>query len=906
MTPDDRLAARRVLDDCAAWDNHACMPLRPHDLSFMPQLQRHKAAGFDAVTLNVGFGEQVPQEHLRMLAALRHWVLARPGEYLLLQRAGDVERARATNRLAVGFDIEGANALGGQTSLVQMYYDLGVRWMALAYNRNNDAGGGCQDDDDGLTAFGREVVAEMERVGMLVCLSHTGHRTAREVLALATRPVIFSHSNCAALHAHPRNIPDDLIRACAATGGVVGINGVGIFLGRNDTSSEAYARHVDHVVQQVGPAHVAVALDYVFDLGELDEYMAKMQHTFPPGLGYELGARFVAPEQIEEIVATLLGWGYKSADPRRCSAATCCARRAAWKEPALAETLPAPGARVHRPRWPRWPNTTGSSCATSSRSPPFWPASPTTTRRCSARRRATSSAVPARRRDAARAEGDSRRGPGDARTRHARAAAARTGRSAPGARDAVAPAAVAAARRARVQHLLLLQRLPRGRRGFGRALCRSHRVRHLLRRRAGGPARRRRARPCARRRRCSCRRWPTCAAPRRPRPRRRRGSPFKRTTAAPQPEVQAQAARALSLIEKSIAPALAALADCMEHELLPRARDSVACTDEPLGEEYYGFWLRHFPTLPEATPASVHALGLAQVQRIGAEIAAVAAEAGFANDVPGYRRFLRDEKSFYAPTAEALRQQVEALAKRIDGQIPTLVGRLPRITYGVQSIPEAAAQHMPLAYAQPNPADGASAGWLWVSGLPQRVPSYVHLPLVLHEAWPGHLMHIALMQEMDTLPMFRRANFTKYTACLEGWAMYCETLGIDLGLYTTPHQHYGRLDMEMWRACRLVVDTGIHAQGWSRERAVAYMAEHLTMSRGAIEAEVDRYIAMPGQALAYLVGGLKFRELRQRARERLGDRFNLRAYHDQVLAAGPVTLPVLEETVDDWLARDAT
>jgi membrane dipeptidase len=280
----------------------------------LPQLARHKAAGFDAITVNIGFGEQGPEEHLRMIAALRHWLVARPEEYLLLMEADDVERARSTGRLAVGFDIEGANAVGDQLSLIQLYYDLGVRWMLMAYNTSNRAGGGCQDEDGGLTNFGRAMVAEMERVGMLLCLSHTGHRTVREVIAMATQPLIFSHSNCAALHPHPRNIPDELIRACAATGGVVGINGVGIFLGKNDISSEAYARHVDHVVQLVGPAHVSIALDYVFDMRELEEHLEKMKGTFPPGLGYEMGARFVPPEQLEEIVVTLQGWGYSDAD----------------------------------------------------------------------------------------------------------------------------------------------------------------------------------------------------------------------------------------------------------------------------------------------------------------------------------------------------------------------------------------------------------------------------------------------------------------------------------------------------------------------------------------------------------------------------------------------------------------
>lgn len=306
--------ARAVIDATLAWDNHACMPLRPLDAGFLPQLERHRRAGFDVVMLNVGFGEQGIEAHLRMVAALRHWIAGRPGDYLLLERTADAEEARRSGRLAVGLDIEGANAIGDQLSLVEMYRDLGVWWMSMAYNRNNRVGGGCQDDDDpGLSDFGRAVVREMERVGMAVCVSHTGHRTARAVLGCAQRPVIFSHSNCAALREHPRNIPDDLIRACADTGGLVGINGVGIFLGANDIASETYARHIDHVVQLVGPQHVGIALDYVFDRQELDEYMAKMKHTFPPGLGYELGGRFVAPEQLTAIVATLIGWGYDEA-----------------------------------------------------------------------------------------------------------------------------------------------------------------------------------------------------------------------------------------------------------------------------------------------------------------------------------------------------------------------------------------------------------------------------------------------------------------------------------------------------------------------------------------------------------------------------------------------------------------
>jgi membrane dipeptidase len=306
-------SAALLLRDSFVWDNHGCMPvMRPHDTSFLPQLQRYCAAGVDAVTLNIGFGDMGIEEHIRTIASIRHWIKLRPSEYVLINSAKDLELAQRTGRLAVGVDIEGGNAISDQPSLIQLYFDLGVRWMLLAYNNSNRLGGGCQNNDGGLTSFGKEVVAEMERVGMIVCCSHTGHRTAREVLDVATKPVIFSHSNPSALHAHPRNIPDDLILGCAATGGVVGINGIGSFLGNNDNTSTTFARHIDYVVQLVGPQHVSLGLDYVFDTQELDDYVTKMAHTFPPELGYEKGVRLVAPEQLEEIVGILLSWGYTS------------------------------------------------------------------------------------------------------------------------------------------------------------------------------------------------------------------------------------------------------------------------------------------------------------------------------------------------------------------------------------------------------------------------------------------------------------------------------------------------------------------------------------------------------------------------------------------------------------------
>jgi membrane dipeptidase len=316
-TPAAFATARRLLRESLVWDNHACMPLRPHDTAFLPQLQRLRDTGVDVVMLNIGFGEQGVEDHVRMLASFRDWLALHTDSYRLIRSMHDIAAARAAGQLAVGFDIEGMNALGSQASLVRLYAELGVRWMLVAYNKNNPAGGGCHDDDSGLTPFGRAVLAEMAAVGMLVCCTHTGTRTVREVIDTHPHPVIFSHSNPRAVHDHARNIPDDLIRACAARGGVIGINGIGIFLGRNDASSAAYVRHIDHVAQLVGVQHVGLGLDYVFDQQELDDYVTQMKGTFPPGMGYEAGVRMVRPEQLPEIVDGLLQRGYSDADVQK-------------------------------------------------------------------------------------------------------------------------------------------------------------------------------------------------------------------------------------------------------------------------------------------------------------------------------------------------------------------------------------------------------------------------------------------------------------------------------------------------------------------------------------------------------------------------------------------------------------
>lgn len=313
---DESRTAKALIASSVVWDNHGCMPLRPLDEEFLPQLELYRSSGVDVAMINVGFGEQSIEEHLRMLAHFRHWIAAHSDRYLLIETVEDIQRARASGRLAIAFDVEGASGIADQISLISLYYDLGVRWMLMAYNRNNLVGGGCQDDDQGLTAFGREVLDEMARVGMVACCSHTGYRTARDVLEYSRNPVIFSHSNPRAMFDHPRNIPDDLLLGCAETGGVVCLNGIGIFLGNNDISAENYFRHMDYAVQLVGAEHVGIGLDYLFDAKELDEYLEKMKDTFPPELGYQMdgGFKCMSPAQIEAVVELQLRAGYAEQD----------------------------------------------------------------------------------------------------------------------------------------------------------------------------------------------------------------------------------------------------------------------------------------------------------------------------------------------------------------------------------------------------------------------------------------------------------------------------------------------------------------------------------------------------------------------------------------------------------------
>jgi membrane dipeptidase len=296
------LGARAIelMSGTVVWDNHGCMPLRADD-SFLPQLERYRNAGVNVVSINVGCADTPLIEHIRVLSFMRDWIARRPQTYRLVGSVDDIRDCKESGRLGITFDIEGMCPVEDDPRLVQTFYELGVRWMLVAYNRNNRAGGGCLDTDNGLTATGRAIIDEMERVGMVLCLSHTGARTAAEALAYARNPVIFSHSNAYGVHAHPRNIPDELMRACAAKGGVIGINGIGSFLGSGEDLVGLLLNHLHHAVDVVGAEHVGLGLDCVFDRAEFAEDLSRNPGAYPPGLDN----RMLEPEAVGAIAEAL-------------------------------------------------------------------------------------------------------------------------------------------------------------------------------------------------------------------------------------------------------------------------------------------------------------------------------------------------------------------------------------------------------------------------------------------------------------------------------------------------------------------------------------------------------------------------------------------------------------------------
>lgn len=291
-----------LLRSAVVWDNHACLPLRA-DASFLPQLERYRAAGVSVVSLNIGFAEMSWTEHMRVLSFMRQWIARRPDTYRLVSTVEDVRRAKAEGTLGIVFDIEGMGPVQDNLNLVQTFYELGVRWMLIAYNRNNAAGGGCLDEDGGLTAVGRAIIDEMERVGMVLCLSHAGARTVAAALDYARNPAIFSHSNPAGDTPHARNVSDDLMRACARKGGVIGLSGIGPFLGTSVNLVERLLRQLRYVIDLVGAEHVGLGLDYVFDRTELDEYVRLNPTLSPPGVAGSLA--MVEPESMGAIAEGL-------------------------------------------------------------------------------------------------------------------------------------------------------------------------------------------------------------------------------------------------------------------------------------------------------------------------------------------------------------------------------------------------------------------------------------------------------------------------------------------------------------------------------------------------------------------------------------------------------------------------
>ena len=305
-------AAAAIHDEALVWDQHGCLPLRPNS-DAIEDLELYRRCGVDFVSINVGFDVTSPLDTIKVLAAFRQGVRTRSDQYVLVATAADIPAAKKAGRLAVSFDLEGTEPLDGELALVETYYDLGVRTMLIAYNQPNRAGGGCHGDpNSGLTGFGRAVVAEMNRVGMLVDATHCSPQTTFELFEASSTPVVFSHSVPLGVRRHERNVSDEQMRACAATGGVVGINGVGIFLGENDASTGAIIRAIEYAVGVVGPAHVGIGLDYVFDQDELTVYLEQNRDTFPVGSGYGDYSpyQFVSPTQLPEVTESLLALGY--------------------------------------------------------------------------------------------------------------------------------------------------------------------------------------------------------------------------------------------------------------------------------------------------------------------------------------------------------------------------------------------------------------------------------------------------------------------------------------------------------------------------------------------------------------------------------------------------------------------
>ena len=366
-------------------------------------------------------------------------------------------------------------------------------------------------------------------------------------------------------------------------------------------------------------------------------------------------------------------------------------------------------------------------------------------------------------------------------------------------------------------------------------------------------------------------------------------------------EWAAMQARARALVTGVLNPAYAKHLAFYRTSYAPKCAKSDRISAQPGGKAYYAFRVRQ-ETTTDLTPEQIHAIGLREAARIRAEMETVAKKAGFATR-EAFIAELRTNPKYFATTPDELMRAAALTAKTIDGKMPAFFATLPRLSYGLRQIPAETAEGTTTAYySQGSPVAGI-AGTFYVntSKLSQR-PLWELTALTLHEAVPGHHHQIALQQEV-ALPAFRR-YFSFFTAFTEGWGLYAESLGEEMGLYDTPEKKMGQLSYQAWRAARLVVDTGIHAKGWDKAKAVAFMRENTALTDANIDAEVNRYISWPGQALAYKIGELKIRELRTRAERELGAKFDLRRFHDAVLLQGSVPLDVLEAQIGEWIAAE--
>ncbi|MEE3143021.1 MAG: DUF885 family protein [Pseudomonadota bacterium] len=371
-----------------------------------------------------------------------------------------------------------------------------------------------------------------------------------------------------------------------------------------------------------------------------------------------------------------------------------------------------------------------------------------------------------------------------------------------------------------------------------------------------------------------------------------------RLSAAVQEQIRLEAREAIRLYA---IPAFRELAEFLQNEYYPMATEGIAAQDLSNGDAFYTHQIKVYTTRTDLSAEQIHNIGVSEVARIRREMEEVIAASGFNGSFEEFTEFLRAEPRFYANDETTLLKEASFIVKKIDYLLPEFFGRLPRVPYGVVPVPVEIAPNYTAASYNSSPVGGIRGGAFWVNtfALDQR-PLYELPALTLHEAVPGHHLQTSIARELENLPEFRKELY--FSAFGEGWGLYSEKLGIEMGIYGNSYEHFGRLSYEMWRACRLVIDTGIHSQGWTRQEAMNYLTDNTSLSAVNVRAEVDRYISWPGQALAYKLGEMKILELRQRTEAALGDAFDLRSFHDALLGQGALPLDILDTVIENYIA----